>query len=190
MATKTLATWALALQYNTIPSDVHDIAVKSIYNWAGCAIGGWLQPAPALAHSAIAPFVPDSGNSTILGTNVTVDVQTAALINGIASHADDYDDTHRDNPIHPSGPVLSALLAVAEWRGSVSGAEFLTAFVAGVEAECRLGDSVYPEHYDVGWRKKDPSSLDRLERPANMMAKRYHKYSWFYWRCCCSRKIT
>lgn len=163
MATKTLATWALALQYNSIPSNVHDIAVKSIYNWAGCAIGGWLQPAPGLALSAIAPFVPASGNSTILGTNVTVDVQTAALINGIASHADDYDDTHRDNPIHPSGPILSVLLAVAEWRGSVSGAEFLTAFVAGVEAECKLGISVYPEHYDVGWRKKDPSNLDRLK---------------------------
>lgn len=86
-----------------------------------------------------------------------VDVQTAALVNGIASHADDYDDTHRDNPIRPSGPVLSALLAVAEWKGSVSGQEFLTAFVAGVEAECKLGISVYPEHYDVGWRKTPPS---------------------------------
>lgn len=163
MATKTLATWALALQYNNIPPNVHDIAVKSIYNWAGCAFGGWLQPAPGLAHSAIAPFVPDNGNSSILGTGVAVDVQTAALINGIASHADDYDDTHRDNPIHPSGPVLSALLAVAEWQGSVSGSEFLTAFVAGVEAECKLGVSVYPEHYDVGRCKKDPFSLEVLE---------------------------
>lgn len=157
MATKALATWALALQYNSIPANAHDIAVKSIYNWAGCAIGGWLQPAPGLAYNAVAPFVPSNANSTILGTNVAVDVQTAALINGIASHADDYDDTHRDNPIHPSGPVLSALLAVAEWKGSVSGHDFLTAFVAGVEAECKLGVSVYPEHYDVGWRKIPPS---------------------------------
>lgn len=157
MATKTLATWALALQYDSIPANVHDIAVKSIYNWAGCVIGGWLQPAPGLAYNAVAPFVPSNANSTILGTSVMVDVQTAALVNGIASHADDYDDTHRDNPIHPSGPVLSALLAVAEWQGSVSGKDFLTAFIAGVEAECKLGVSVYPEHYDVGWRKTPPS---------------------------------
>lgn len=153
MATKALATWALALQYSNITADVHEIAVKSIYNWAGCTIGGYAQPAPGLAYNAVAPFVPKDMNSTILGTDILVDVNTAALINGIASHADDYDDTHRDNPIHPSGPVLSALLAVAESKAPVSGPEFLTAFIAGVEAECKLGVSVYPEHYDVGWRK-------------------------------------
>ena len=49
--------------------------------------------------------------------------------------------------------MLSALLAVAEWKAPISGEDFLTAFVAGVEAECKLGISVYPEHYDVGWRK-------------------------------------
>lgn len=154
MATKTLATWALALQYSNITQPVHDIAVKSIANWAGCAIGGYGQPAPERVYDAVAPFIPAMDiNSTILGANVTVDVQTAALINGVASHADDYDDTHRDNPIHPSGPVLSALLALAEWKGPVNGRDFMTAFVAGVEAECKLGVSVYPEHYNVGWRK-------------------------------------
>jgi 2-methylcitrate dehydratase PrpD len=80
-------------------------------------------------------------------------MKTAALINGIASHADDYDDTHLDTPVHPSGPVASALFAVAEWLGPVSGQDFLTAFIAGVEAECKLGVSVFPEHYNVGWRR-------------------------------------
>lgn len=154
MATKALATWALALQYTNITQPVHEIAVKSIANWAGCAIGGFNQPAPVRILEAVSPFIPlQDANATILGTDTLADVQTAALINGVASHADDYDDTHRDNPIHPSGPVLSALLALAEWRAPVSGRDFMTAFVAGVEAECKLGVSVYPEHYDVGWRK-------------------------------------
>ncbi|KAF2998821.1 hypothetical protein E8E13_002071 [Curvularia kusanoi] len=152
MATKALATWALALQYSSLPSPVQEIATKSIYNWAGCAIGGYAQPAPGIALQAMSPFVVNQGNSTILGTDALVDAQTAALINGIASHADDYDDTHRDNPIHPSGPVLSALLAVAEWKAPVSGQDFVAAFVAGVEAECKIGVSVFPEHYNVGWR--------------------------------------
>ena len=52
--------------------------------------------------------------------------------------------------IHPSGPVASAILALAE-RTPVSGADFLHAFILGVEVECRIGNSVYPEHYDVGW---------------------------------------
>lgn len=152
MATKTIATWALALQFGQLPQPVVDIAVKSVYNWAGCAIGGYAQPAPAVALEAVTPFLGGMGNSTILATDTMVDAQTAALINGIASHADDYDDTHRDNPIHPSGPVLSALLAAAEWKAPVSGQDFLTAFIAGVEAECKLGVSVFPEHYNVGWR--------------------------------------
>lgn len=153
MATKAIATWALALQYGNLPNPVLDIAVKSIYNWAGCAIGGYSQPAPGVALEAMMPFLGSQGNSTILAIDTLVDAQTAALINGIASHADDYDDTHRDNPIHPSGPVLSALLAVAEWKAPVSGEDFVTAFVAGVEAECKIGVSVFPEHYDVGWRE-------------------------------------
>lgn len=115
--------------------------------------GGYTQSAPAITFETLAPFIAADGNSSIIGLDVLVDAQTAALVNGIASHTDDYDDTHRDTPIHPSGPVLSALLAVAEWKAPVCGPDFVTAFVAGVEAECKLGLSVYPEHYDVGWRK-------------------------------------
>jgi len=152
MATKTLAIWALSLQFSNITAPAVDLAVKSVYNWAGCAIGGYTQPAPDIAFKAIEPFIGSQGNSTILGTGIVVDVQTAALINGISSHAEDFDDTHRDNSIHPSGPVLSALLAVAEWRAPISGKDFITAFVAGVEAECKLGIAVWPEHYNVGWR--------------------------------------
>ncbi|KAJ5987748.1 MmgE/PrpD [Penicillium waksmanii] len=152
MATKHLATWALALQYTNLTQPVTDMAVKSIYNWAGCAIGGYALPPAGVAYDAVTPMLPENaGNSSILGSDAFVDIQTAALVNGIASHVDDYDDTHADTPVHPSGPVLSALLAVAEWKAPVSGEDLLTAFVAGVEAECKLGISVYPEHYDIGW---------------------------------------
>lgn len=153
MATKALATWALALQFGNLTEPIVDIAVKSVYNWAGCAIGGYALPPAGIAYEVNAPFIGADGNSSIFGTGKYVDVKTAALINGIASHADDYDDTHRDNPIHPSGPVLSALFAVAEWMAPVSGKDFLAAFVAGVEAECKIGVAVFPEHYNVGWRK-------------------------------------
>jgi 2-methylcitrate dehydratase PrpD len=71
-------------------------------------------------------------------------------MNGITSHTFDFDDTHLKTVIHPSGPVASAILALAE-RKPVNGADFLHAFILGVEAECRIGNSVYPPHYDVGW---------------------------------------
>ena len=101
---------------------------------------------------------PFSGppTSAIFGANRSdshgfADAQVTALINGIASHVDDYDDTHLEMIIHATSPVASALFAIAEAYGPVTGHEFITAFVAGVEAEYKLGLSVTPEHYDVGW---------------------------------------
>ena len=153
-ATQKLATWALALQYANLTDPVKDAAVKSIYNWAGCAIGGYHQPAPSIALETSSVWnTNSSGSSSILASNdsILVDPYTAALVNGIASHVDDYDDTHLETVIHPAGPIASALLAISEWQGPITGTDFLAAFVAGVEAECKLGISVSPEHYAIGW---------------------------------------
>ncbi|KAI1477584.1 2-methylcitrate dehydratase PrpD [Daldinia eschscholtzii] len=172
MATFALASWATNLTYANLTAPVVDAAVKSIYNWAGCAIGGFAQAAPQIAlNTSLAAGFGGPPTSSILGLNGSLvdgtgpgfaDAQVAAFVNGIASHVDDYDDTHLATIIHPSGVVASALFAVAEAEsrsqgagnrpaGVVSGEDFLTAFVAGVEAELKLGLSVYPEHYDVGW---------------------------------------
>jgi len=72
------------------------------------------------------------------------------LMNGISSHVYDYDDTTPKNYIHPSSPVASALFAYASVH-PVSGPDFLLAFILGFEAESRIGNAVYPAHYDVGW---------------------------------------
>lgn len=94
------------------------------------------------------PFA-GAAQAGILGRRERVDILNAALINGISSHVLDFDDTQAE-AIHPSSPVLPALLALAEWRG-VTGAELAHAFVVGVEVECRIGRSVFPQHYDAGW---------------------------------------
>ncbi|KAI0896228.1 2-methylcitrate dehydratase PrpD [Annulohypoxylon nitens] len=171
MATFALASWATNLTYANLTAPVIDAAVKSIYNWAGCAIGGFAQDAPQIAlNTTVAAGFGGPATSSILGLNVSAsdagngvafaDAQLAAFINGIASHVDDYDDTHLETVIHPTGVVASALLAITEARSqttrdggpqAVSGVDFLTAFVAGIEAELKLGLSVFPQHYDVGW---------------------------------------
>ena len=71
----------------------------------------------------------------------------AAIINGAAAHALDFDDVNLAMPGHPSVAILPALLALAEERGS-SGADVLTAFVAGYELQCRVGRTLAPGHYD------------------------------------------
>ncbi|KAF5241191.1 hypothetical protein FANTH_9187 [Fusarium anthophilum] len=152
MATRRLATWSHNLQYSDLPEDVIRAASRGFYNWVGCTIAGSHHEATKIAHQALSPFFGPP-TASLLGHQGAsrLDAQHAALINGIASHVHDYDDTHLDTIIHPTGPVASALLAVAEWKGGISGKQFITALVAGVEAECKAGLAVWPEHYDVGW---------------------------------------
>src|SRR5690606_24024651 len=70
--------------------------------------------------------------------------------NGIGSHVHEYDDTTPKNYIHPSVPVASALFAYAS-AVPVRGEDFVHAFILGFEAESRIGNAVYPAHYDAGW---------------------------------------
>jgi aconitate decarboxylase len=152
MATAELASWSVDLKYSDLPTEVTQAAVRCFYNWAGCAIGGSQHPATTIAYASLSPFFGNP-TSSLLGRQgkSRTDAQHAALINGIASHVHDYDDTHLETIIHPTGPVASALLAYAEWKGSVTGKEFILALVAGIEAECKVGLAVWPKHYDVGW---------------------------------------
>lgn len=149
MATTTLAHWAVNLK--TIPDNTRHAALRSLYNYIGCAIGGSNHPTVAKAHKALAPLFGNP-TSSLLGTTLRADMRNAALLNGIASHVHDYDDTHLKTIIHPTGPVASALLAYAEFQGCpLSGDHILIALVAGIEASCKLGLAVWPEHYDIGW---------------------------------------
>ncbi|KAF5706988.1 immune-responsive 1 [Fusarium mundagurra] len=152
MATRRLANWSHNLQYSDLPEDVVRATIRSFYNWVGCTIAGSQHEATKIVHQTLSPFFGPL-TASLLGHQGAsrLDAQHAALINGIASHVHDYDDTHLDTIIHPTGPVASALLAAAEWRGGISGKLFITALVAGVEAECKTGLAVWPEHYDVGW---------------------------------------
>ncbi|RFU34429.1 hypothetical protein B7463_g1951, partial [Scytalidium lignicola] len=152
MATHHLASWVNSLKYSDLPQEVVSAAVRSFYNWVGCAVGGSNHPATLIANEALKPFF-GAPTASLLGHKgkASIDAQHAALLNGIASHVHDYDDTHLDTIIHPTGPVASALLAIAESKGPYSGKEFLLALTAGIEAECKVGLVVWPEHYDVGW---------------------------------------
>ncbi|MDV0440805.1 MmgE/PrpD family protein, partial [Xanthomonas sacchari] len=115
----------------------------------GVAIGGSHHETVDVAVSALQPFSgpPQAG---LFGRSERFDIMNAAFLNGVSSHIFDFDDTHLKTIIHPAGPVASAILAYAEMK-PVSGKDFLDALVVGIEAECRIGNAVYPNHYDAGW---------------------------------------
>jgi len=147
--TRTLAKFIVSHRYIDIPEKVRHEAARSFLNWVGCAVGASRHETVENALAALNEF---SGprEATVLGRGDRLDIMLAALMNGTTSHTFDFDDTHLKTVIHPSGPVASAILALAE-RKPVKGDAFLHAFILGVEAECRIGNAVYPSHYDVGW---------------------------------------
>jgi 2-methylcitrate dehydratase PrpD len=147
--TATLARFACTADAGMMPAELRHEALRALLNWTGCAIGASRHPTVERALAAVRPFAGPR-QASVLGRGDMLDVLHAAMINGNASHTFDFDDTHLRTVIHPAGPVASAILALAEYAPT-AGPAFVEAFAVGVEVECRIGNAVYPSHYDVGW---------------------------------------
>ena len=147
--TRKLARYLVGARAGDVPAAARKEATRTLLNWVGCAVGGSRHETLDIAVAALAPF-SGPAQATVLGRRERLDILHASLMNGISSHVFDYDDTHLKTIIHPAGPVASAILALAEYR-PVSGRDFLHALILGTEVECRIGNAVYPEHYDAGW---------------------------------------
>jgi 2-methylcitrate dehydratase PrpD len=130
-------------------ASVDNEAHRTLLNWTGCAIGASRHATVKAALAGVLELEPSS-QATVLGRSERVDMAGAALLNGITSHTFDFDDTHLRTIIHPAGPVASAALALAEHHGA-TGRQFIDALVLGIDVECRIGNMIYPEHYDRGW---------------------------------------
>lgn len=147
--TRFLADYVVSSRWQDLPADVILEAKRSFLNWLGVAIGASGHPTVDIALG-IADAFGGPQQASVLGRTRRTDALNAAFVNGISSHVFDFDDTHLRTIIHPSGPVAAAALALAE-KDSATGRALLHALVLGIEVECRIGNAVYPEHYDVGW---------------------------------------
>ena len=147
--TATLAAFVAESTIEAIPADVRAEAKRALLNYLGCALGGSIDAALDIAIATLAPY---SGKPTavVLGRRERFDSLHAALLNGIGSHVLEYDDTLPKNYIHPSVPVASALFAYAS-ANPLSGRDLVHAFILGFEVESRIGNAVYPAHYEAGW---------------------------------------
>jgi 2-methylcitrate dehydratase PrpD len=147
--TRALAERAIALRYDELPAPVRDLAEQCILDYLGVAIAGSQDPLVRILLDEMAE-AGGSPQSSIIGHSVRLPVVSAALVNGSAAHALDYDDVNMAMPGHPSVPILPGLLALAELKES-SGTEVITAFVAGYETACRIGAALQPGHYNLGF---------------------------------------
>lgn len=130
---------------DTVDHEAH----RTFMNWVGCAIGAAKHESVQATLAAMQEF-QTAEQASILGRSEKVDMASAALINGISSHTFDFDDTHLKTIIHPAGPIASAILALGEKIGA-SGRDLIDALVIGIDVSCRIGNAMYPNHYDRGW---------------------------------------
>lgn len=137
------------IRYETLPAEAIEAAKHCLLDWLGVTLAGSNEPLAVMLRE---DALTDGGRpqATLLGGGQRVTAKQAALVNGAASHALDYDDVVLAMSGHPSVPVWPALLALAEWRGG-SGKDVLAAFVAGFEMESRVGYLVMPSHYSTGF---------------------------------------
>jgi 2-methylcitrate dehydratase PrpD len=147
--TRVLAGKASALGFDELPVPVRELARQCVLDYLGVALAGAQDPLVQILLDETAE-AGGSPQASIIGHSERLPALSAALVNGAAAHALDYDDVNMAIPGHPSVAILPGLLALAELKGS-SGREVITTFVAGYETACRIGAALQPGHYNLGF---------------------------------------
>lgn len=143
-----LAERAIAIDLDQVSPEGLSTAQMAILDTIGVTLAGSLEACVDIARRASS--IAKTGPATLFGSAATTSVLDAALINGTAAHALDFDDCSNTLGGHPSAPILPALWALGE-RDSLTGSDVLTAYVTGFEVETRIGRAVNFHHYEKGW---------------------------------------
>src|SRR5512134_3621952 len=142
-----------------IPADVIRLGKRSILDGIGLALAGNAAESGAIVRQYLKTLgCPTDKGCTVIGTALKVPARFAAFANGIAIHADDYDDTQlavaKDRVYglltHPTAPALPPVLALGE-SGNRSGLDVLAAYQIAVEVETKIAEAINPRHYDQGF---------------------------------------
>ena len=153
------ATFAYNIDFSNLPTDVLTVARRCVLDGLAVALAGSEQPAFDIVHRHLKGLGGSPQARVIGDTESPLPAHHAALLNGLAGHAMDWDDTQlADSPgrvygllTHPTIPVLSAALAIADMLDGVDGEAFLTAFISGFEVECKVAEAINPDHYVRGF---------------------------------------
>ena len=139
----------VALRADNIPRAALDWSKVAVMDTLGSALAGVADDAPMKLAEVIGVSAT-GGEALVLGTANRTSALDAALLNGVAAHVLDYDNTAANMGGHVSAVMVPALLAAAE-AFDCSGADVLLAHVAGYEAGSQIGRAVHPFHTEAGW---------------------------------------
>jgi 2-methylcitrate dehydratase PrpD len=157
--TDEVAGFAVSTRTSDIPRDVAHLAKRSVIDGIGLAFAGARADCGRIAQRYLSGLgLAGTHGCTVVGTAMKVPARFAAFVNGLAIHADDYDDTQlavsKDRVYglltHPTAPALPPVLAIGE-RDHRSGADVMLAYQVGVEVECKVAEAIMPRHYQHGF---------------------------------------
>lgn len=138
-----------ALRYEDLPPEAVYWCRIAVLDTLGVMLAGAVEEAPRIVEEVLGLPV-NGGPSLIVGTSRRVGALDAALINGTAAHALDYDNTASAMGGHVSAVMVPALIAAAEAFGA-NGRDLLLAHVAGYETGACMGRGVNFYHTEKGW---------------------------------------
>ena len=147
--TYTLAHRAATLRFEDLTPAALTVAKQCLLDWLAVSIAGSDDPLVRILLEERTD-IGLAGSATVVGRSERLALPAAVLVNGAMSHALDFDDVHKAMRGHPSVPVAPVALGLGAHLGA-SGREFLTAFVAGFETECRVGALCASSHYARGF---------------------------------------
>ncbi len=147
--TERLAHFVVGTWWDNLKPEVAHQAKRSLMNFFAVALTGCRDSTTETALQTLAAF-SGGKQATVIGRRERIDALSAAFLNAASANVLDFCDTHVPTAIHPTAPVVPALLAVAEMT-PVSGRDLLLALVLGHEVECRIGAAMSPSHYKRGW---------------------------------------
>ncbi len=155
--TQAVARFVTTTKFRDLPADVVRSARGFILDGLGVALAGSTDECARIIQAQLG-HINGRSESSILGATLRAPAPLAALANGVAGHAMDYDDTQLSTSreavygllTHPTTPVLAAALAVGETQ-KISGRELVLSYILGVEVECRVADAIHPRHYQSGF---------------------------------------
>jgi len=154
-----VADFIIRTRGRAIPAAVTHLGKRSILDGIGLALAGNRAESGHIVRAYLRTLgCPTDRGCTVIGTALKLPPRFAAFANGIAIHADDYDDTQlavaKDRVYglltHPTAPALPPVLALGEY-GNRSGLDVLTAYQIGVEVETKIAEAIDPRHYDHGF---------------------------------------
>ena len=148
-ATAHLAEFVTKSRWEDCPAEAVDIARRAILDCLGVMLAGSIEPAARIV-AEVARAEGGSPLATVVGTPLRTGTVWAALANGTAAHALDFDDTNFAMLGHPSAPVLSAALAAGELT-MADGRAIVHAFLLGFEVETTMASVMNPPHYEKGF---------------------------------------